>query len=54
MIIKLPLIKNLAVFRDFYWDHEVKKENGEVGQFADINILSTGEIIQEKRHCHVC
>ena len=39
MITKFSLIKNLAVFRDFNWDREVKKPNGEVAEFTHINIL---------------
>ena len=37
MITKFEQIKNLAVFRDFNWDREVKKPDGSVAEFSHIN-----------------
>jgi wobble nucleotide-excising tRNase len=39
MIQKIEKIENLAVFRDFNWDHSVKSEGGSVQKFRAINII---------------
>ena len=39
MIKKLEQIKNLAVFKDFNWDHEVLKADSSIAEFQHINIL---------------
>jgi len=39
MITKFKKIKNLAVFKDFEWDKEVKDQSGQVLELKPINIL---------------
>ncbi len=36
---KISRIKNLAVFKDFEWDNSVKKKDGSVEDFKEINII---------------
>lgn len=36
---KISKIKNLAVFKDFAWDSSVKKKDGSVEDFKEINII---------------
>ena len=39
MITKFRIIKNLAVFKDFDWDREVRDKGNNVMVFKKINIL---------------
>ncbi len=39
MIKKIRYLKNLAVFKDFNWDDEVKSDNNEVLEFKKTNII---------------
>ena len=36
---KIEAIEKTAVFREFHWDSSVKKMNGDVAEFTDINII---------------